>query len=246
MAEFDFLPKTKRVRLRIHKTDLIRMASDDKKHKFDASIVLTQGDDTMTGMPEWIQVAYETLLKARNLQKDVNFTHNLSNVAIEIFATPKGRRTFPIIVDANLTGFQMDRTGSSDDPQIALYFSMKFPGRKEIHDWTWDHKGMECFASFEQQQGVLNMSPKPGDSEDVTDEELAEDEEDGEDYEEGEEDEDYEESDDEEATPPVIAPGPERDAVIAQSAKARQVAYDATNKVVAEAQATAAKKLKLM
>jgi hypothetical protein len=203
MPAIDFAPKTKRVRLRVHKTDLIRHAAETRSQKLDVSIVLTEGDDTMTGMPEWIQVAYESLIKERNLQKYIKFTHNFSNMAIDVFPTPKGRRNFPPIIDSDLQTFQMERVGSSDAPQVALYFSIKFPARKEVFDWTWEQKGMECYATFEQQQRALEMNPKVGEGAD-----------------------DHEEDDDE-ATPPPLPF--DRDAKVAQLAEDRKAQNEKTD-----------------
>ena len=247
MPKVEFFPKNKRVRLRVHDTGLITLSDEEKRQKFDVSVVLTEGDDTMIGMPEWVQVAYAAMLKSRNLQSNIRFPPKFDGMAIDIFSTPKGKRTFSPIIDGNLFGFEMDRTGTDEEPQIALYFSMKFPGRKEIHEWTWEHKGQDCFACFEQQQGTLEMHPKPGESEDVSDVELeleADDEEDDDEDDEAV----YEEGEDDEATPPVVNPMPteQRAAVIAQSAKARQAQFEVASQKVEETQAIAAKRLKLM
>lgn len=166
-----FVAQDKRVKVTIHDTQLLRK-NDEKRHKFNMSVTLTDGDDTMVGMAGWVQNAYAAMLKSANLKKRDDFEARFENIAIEFFPTFKGRRFFAIIVGATLSGFRMERVGKGDDCDVLLHFTAKFPGRKEIHEWTFDHKSAECWASFEQQQGQLNLE---GDQE--SDEDESEDEE---------------------------------------------------------------------
>jgi hypothetical protein len=181
-----FIPKGKRIKLTIRDAALLRRG-EEKRHHFKVDVVLSDGGDALNGMPEWVQNAYTSLIKTGNLATLQKFDVRLENATVEMFPTPKGRRFFAPIMDATLSSFIMTRTGKGDeDAVVTLSFSAYFPGRKEIHEWTFDHKTANFWAAFEEAQGDLNFQAKPGDSEDVDDQEelnLSADDEEGEGFE---------------------------------------------------------------
>jgi hypothetical protein len=166
----DFITGRKKFRLR--DSTLLRRG-DEKRHSFVFEQTLSVGDDTMNGMPEWVHTAYNTMLKSANRQKKIVFDERIENVAIDFFATPKSRtRIFTTVIGATLGKFTVERTGKEDNVDVTLIFTCIFPGRKEIHDWTWDHKKADFFASFEPQQSDIFQEAVPnGEGEDVEEEE---------------------------------------------------------------------------
>lgn len=167
-----------RKKFRLKDATLLRRG-EDRRHSFVLEQVLTEGDDTMNGMPEFICVAYNTMIKSANRQKRMVFEERFENVAFEAFPTFKGRRAFPIVIGAQLYGFIMERIGKGEDADVVLRFVVLFSSTKQVHDWTYDHKRADFWAQFEEQQGNLlsgEEMPANGDGEDVDDEDEEEDE----------------------------------------------------------------------
>lgn len=152
MNDFEFIEGKKKFRLREY--NLLRR-DDEKRQQFIFEQDLTEGYDTMNGMPQFVQSAYKTMLKSANKQKNVTFEERIDNVAIECCPTFKGRPFFSVIMGAQLTKFSMSRTGSGDEPRILLSFTAIFGARKEIHDWAFDHKKADFWADFEPQQAEI-------------------------------------------------------------------------------------------
>jgi hypothetical protein len=186
-----FIDKGKRVKLTLRDAALLRRG-EEKRHHFKVDIVLSDGDDALNGMPEWVQNAYTNLIKTGNLATMQKFDVRLENATVEMFPTPKGRRFFSPIMDATLSSFVMTRTGKGDeDAVVTLSFSAYFPGRKEIHEWTFDHKTANFWAAFEEAQGDLNFAGTGAEDDDQEDLPLGEeDDEDGDDASEDDEEED--------------------------------------------------------
>lgn len=165
-----FIPKGKRVKLTLRDAALLRRG-EEKRHHFKVDIVLSDGGDSLNGMPEWVQNAYTNLIKTGNLSTLQKFDVRLENATVEMFPTPKGRRFFSPIMDATLSSFLMTRTGKGDeDAVVTLSFSAYFPGRKEIHEWTFDHKTANFWAAFEEAQQDLNFAGTGAEDDDGQDE----------------------------------------------------------------------------
>lgn len=159
-----------RKKFRLREANLL-LKGVEKRHSFVFECTLTDGDDTMNGFPEFIQNAYTIMLKSANRQKRIAFDERIENVAIEFWSTFKIRtRVFPVVIGATLAKFNMERVGKTDEADVVLTFTAVFLGRKEIHEWTWDHKKHDFWASFEPQQGsLLDSSAENGEGEDVED-----------------------------------------------------------------------------
>lgn len=174
---------SKRIRVTLHGADLLRIR-DEKRHHFRMSINLSE-DGMLAGFAEWVQNNYSHMQKSINSADKTKLAKKLESMSLGFWATEKIRsKFFSQVNEATLTGFRMERHGDGDEAQVFLYFSAYFPSREEIHAWTWDHKTMDFFMDFEQQQGELSLDGEddadgPGDDEfDEDDDELEDDEED--------------------------------------------------------------------
>lgn len=182
----------KRVRVTLHDATMIRVAENRRLH-LRVSINLSEMD-SLTAMPEWITSNFSLMQKARNKNKKSDLDEKLENVSIGFWSTERIRsRFFSQVMEASLSKFVMERKGEGDEAVVKLYFSIHFAGRREIHDWTYDHKAADLWMDFEQQQGTLDMEGAEEESE-------PEDEEESEDAGEEQEDDDANETEgDEEA-----------------------------------------------
>jgi hypothetical protein len=186
-----FIQKSKRVKLTLRNAALLRKG-EEKRHHFKLELNLSEGDDTLTGLPDWMQNAYTNLIKSANLTDCQKFGKlRFENMSLEMFPTFKGKRFFSIINGATLGAFVMTRTGEGDeDAEVRLTFSAYFAGRREIHDWTFDHSKADFWMAFDSPQGELNLAgAQPGAGEDVSQDELDLDEDDEDDEDEGEDEE---------------------------------------------------------
>jgi hypothetical protein len=224
----------KRTRVSLPDAKLLRRG-DEKRHNFSLSINLSEGN-AIVGMPAWIQDAYTHLSKSQSRTADAKFNVKLMNMTLDFFSTEMtGGAFFSVVTDATLTKFSMKRKGDGDEADVILSFTAYFPGRREIHDWTFDHKNADFWMEFEQQQGELNLSgdvtsTSESDDDEEEDDEGESDEDDDEDEDDATEDEDDLEAQRREACRPV------HDAEFGISPAAREA------KQVADAKA----KLKLM
>ena len=198
-----FIKKDQRVKLTLRDSHLLRRG-EEKRHHFKLELTLSEGDDTLTGLPEWIQNAYTNLVKSGNLTDLSKFGKlRFENMTLELYSTPRTKqRFFSVINGATLSKFVMTRTGEEDeDAVVALSFSAHFPGRKDVHDWTFDYKNAAFWMAFDDPQGELNLAGKPTvveDDEDEAEETVSDDE-----------DDDEDEDDDDEDEPQRASPGPE-------------------------------------
>jgi|GEM_PF-6994947 len=194
-----FISKGKRVKLTLRNAALLRKG-DEKRHHFKLELNLSDGGDTLNGLPEWMQNAYTNLIQSGNLTDLQKFGKlRFDNMSLDMYPTYRGRRFFSIINGATLASFAMMRTGEKDeDAEVRLSFSAYFAGRREIHDWTFDHSRADFWMSFDAPQGELNLAgTQPGASEDVGQDELDLDD-DEEDETDDEEDDDEDDEDEDE------------------------------------------------
>ena len=149
---------SKRVKVSLHDATLLRRG-DEKRHHFRVSINLSD-DGVLSGTPEWVQNCYTLLEKSGNQADDLKSKRVvLENMSLGFYPTDKARsKFFSQVTDATLSKFSMQRVGKGDDASVVLHFSIKMPARKEIHDWTFDHKNADFWMDFEQMQGDLELT----------------------------------------------------------------------------------------
>jgi hypothetical protein len=147
----------KRVKVRLHDATLLRRG-DEKRHHFRVSINLSE-EGVLAGTPEWVQNCFTLLQKSGNQADDLKSKRvMLENVSLGFWPTEKARsKFFSQVMGATLSKFSMQREGKGEDADVALYFSIKTPARKEIHAWTFDHKSADFWMDFEQMQGDLEL-----------------------------------------------------------------------------------------
>jgi len=167
---------SKRIRVTLHGADLLRIR-DEKRHHFRMSINLSE-DGMLAGFAEWVQNNYSHMQKSINSADKTKLAKKLESMSLGFWATEKIRsKFFSQVNEATLTGFRMERHGDGDEAQVFLYFSAYFPGREEIHAWTWDHKTMDFWMDFEQQQRDLDLEEADEDDDVEDDEDEDEDDE---------------------------------------------------------------------
>lgn len=155
----------KRVKVKLHDATLLRRG-DERRHNFRLSINLSE-EGALIGLPEWVQNIYSLMQKAENRADDTKSKTVLENMSLGCWLTEKTRsKFFSQIMGATLSKFSLVRDGKGDEADILLYFNAHFPGRKEVHEWTYDHKNADFWMDFEPMQGDLYVS-----EEDATEEE---------------------------------------------------------------------------
>ncbi|HEV2709131.1 MAG TPA: hypothetical protein VGU67_02860 [Edaphobacter sp.] len=171
-----FLEKSKRVPLHLIKQDFIKLSDENRRLTFHVSCPLES--NTLTGMPEWIQNFYTLMIRTANKGKKQIFDEAVHNCFVEMFGTEKTKqKLFPIINEANLTGFAMERTGKDDESAaVKLSFKISFAARKEIYDWAYDTKKTTFWAAFEESQQELYSPANAADSDSDDDDDDDEDE----------------------------------------------------------------------
>ena len=223
-----FLPKGKRIHLKLRKATLNRGGST-RQHNFNLMLDLTAGDDTLTGLPEWIQNAYTNLARIGNCTALQKFDVAFNDVVLEFYGSAKARaKLFPVILKAKLSKFVMERTGTEDeDVEVKLTFTALFDTTKQVYDWVYEEDDTEFWMSAESPQQELNLS---GDNAAASDDEDDEDDDsEDEDEEESDDDENDEEEDEEqEASAPIAE---------SQSAKAVRIRKEAEINAIAAAPA---------
>lgn len=203
-----FLPKGKRIHLKLRKATLNRGGST-RQHNFNVEFNLSEGDDTLTGLPEWIQNAYTNLAKLSNVTVAQGFEIVLTDYTLEFYSTAKNRsKMFPVVLKAKLLKFKMTRTGTDDeDVEVKLTFTILFDTSKAIHDWVFDEDETDFWMATEAPQmdldlaGVQATAPASiaavADEDDESDDDDEDDEEDDldadSDEEDGDDDDDEEE-----------------------------------------------------
>lgn len=152
-----FLPKGKRIEVSIHGYSLNRKT---KRQTLRLRFDLTAGDDTLTGLPTWIQNAFTHIVQTGNLAKDQGFTAVFVGATMECFASAKGKTRSFLVVGADLSKFEMRRKGGSDeDVVIELEFIAEFAAQEAIHKWVYDTpQEDEVWLAFELAQTDLNLN----------------------------------------------------------------------------------------
>ena len=203
----DFLPRKKRIHLHLSSGTFNRKT---RQHTFKLVLDLTEGDNTLTGLPAWVQNAFTNMAKLVNCNPYQSFEVALNDVVIEFFSTEKARtRMWAPILNARIFDFEMTRTGTEEDLTIKLSFKAVFAASKDANDFVFDEGDGDFWMSAESPQQELNLS---GDNAAAT---VSDDEDD----EEEEEEEDGEEDDEEqEASTPIAE---------SQSAKAARIRKEA-------------------
>ena len=199
-----FLPKGKRIHLKLRKATLNRGGST-RQHNFNLSLDLTEGDDTLTGLPEWLQNAYTNLARIGNCTALQKFDVVLSDVILEFYGTAKSRqKLWPVVTKAKLSKFVMERTGDEDEEvEVKLTFTAVFDTTKQIYDWVFADDDMEFWMAAESPQQELNLSgdnaaAAASDDDDDTEDDKDDDEEDDEESDDDEDEDDEEEEEEEE------------------------------------------------
>ena len=160
----------RRIKVTLHDATLLRRG-DEKRHNFRMSINLSE-DGALMGMADWIQNQFTLMQKSINRSDGIKSKTKLENMALGFWSTEKIRsKFFSQVIDATLTKFTMEREGEGDEANVRLFFSAYFPGRMEIHEWTWDHKSQDFWMDFEQQQGDLGLDAEEGEEEDAEEDE---------------------------------------------------------------------------
>jgi hypothetical protein len=161
-----FLEKNKRVPLHLIKQDFIKLSDENRRLTFHVSCPLGDGNN-LIGMPEWIQNFYTLMIRTANRGKKQIFDEAVHGCFVEMFGTEKTKqKLFPIINEASLTGFALERTGKDDESaEVKLLFKISFAARKEIYDWAYDTKKSTFWASFEESQRELYTTSVDADAE---------------------------------------------------------------------------------
>lgn len=147
----------KRIKVTLHDATLLRRG-EERRHHFRMSINLSE-DGILVGLPEWMQNSFTLAQKAANRADGIKSKTILETMSLGFWSTEKTRtKFFSQVIGATLSKFVFQREGQGDDADVRLYFSAYFPGRKEIHEWTYDHKAADMWMDFEQQQGDLGMA----------------------------------------------------------------------------------------
>lgn len=164
----NFLPKDKRVLVTIHGYSLNRTnQTQTLRIRFD----LTQGDDTLNGLPEWIQNAFTHMVKTGNCAKKQEFSAVFPAATLECFASQKAKtRDFLVAKKADLSNFQMTRKGSDEEPTVVLEFVATFPKQSAIHKYIDETPiDEEVWMQFEQAQTTLDLTGDRAEQEEATD-----------------------------------------------------------------------------
>lgn len=173
----------RRVKVTLHDATLLRRG-DLRTHHFRLSMNLSE-EGSLLGLAEWIQNNYTLMQKATNRIDNIKSKTKLDNMSIGFYSTERTRsKFFSQVVAASLSKFKMERKGDGDEDDVWLFFSAYFPGRREIHDWTYDHKAADLWMDFEQQQGELSLDGEQGkeaDELDGGDEDFEDDDHEGDD-----------------------------------------------------------------
>lgn len=170
-----FLEKNKRVALHLIKQEFVKLSDENRRLTLHVSCILDA--HALTGMPDWIQNAYTLMVRIANKSKKNVFEEAIHNCFVEMYGTEKTKtRLFPIINEANLLKFTMERTGKDDETvAVKLLFQISFAARKEIYDWCYDTKKATFYAQFEEsQQELYNPGNEDDDESDDSDEEEEE------------------------------------------------------------------------
>jgi hypothetical protein len=154
---------SKRIKCTLTDAHLLRRG-DERRHKFTVAVSFDDGGYNLAGMTEWVQNAYNQVQKSANKTDELKSKTVLENMSIEFFSTEKTKTAFfPIVTQATLRGFRFFKTGKGDQASVSLIFDAIFAGRKEIHDWTYDHKNADIWVGFEQAQMAMEYKgPKEG------------------------------------------------------------------------------------
>lgn len=153
-----FLPKGKRIHLKLRKATLNRGGST-RQHNFKLELDLTEGDDVLTGLPEWMQNAFTNLAQIGNCAEEQKFDVVFNDHTLEFFGSGKAKqKLFPVVLKAKLSKFVMSRTGTEDeDVEVKLVFTALFDTTKQIHEWVFDDEDSELWMSAESPQLDLNL-----------------------------------------------------------------------------------------
>jgi hypothetical protein len=182
----NFLPKNKRVQVTIHGYSLNRTnQTQTLRIRFD----LTQGDDTLNGLPEWIQNAFTHMIRTGNCAKKQLFDAVFPAATLECFCSGKAKtRDFLVSKKADLSKFEMTRKGIGDDASVVLEFIATFPKQTAIHKYIDETPiDEEVWMQFEQAQTALDLSGEKTAAETSAPEEEEDSKDDDEDEEEGDE-----------------------------------------------------------
>lgn len=153
-----FLPKGKRIHLKLKKATLNRGGST-RQHNFQLVLDLTEGDDTLVGLPEWIQNAYTNLIKTANYTDLVKFELAFGDETLEFYGSAKAKtRLWPVVLKAKLAKFSMIREGEEEDAVVKLFFTALFDTTKVINEWVFDDEDGEFYMSSESAQQDLNLT----------------------------------------------------------------------------------------
>ena len=157
---------SKRVKVSLHDATMTRKG-ESRFITLQVSVNLSEGN-TLATMPEWITANYSLMAKSRNKTKKSDLDEKLENMSMGFYSTERIRsKFFSQVNEGTLSGFKMLRFGKEENPEIRLTFSIMFAGRREIHDWTYDHKTADFWMDFEQQQGTLDMEGAEGSQDDA-------------------------------------------------------------------------------
>jgi hypothetical protein len=154
-----FLPKGKRIHLKLRKATLNRGGST-RQHNFKLELDLTEGDDVLTGLPEWMQNAFTNLAQIGNCAEEQKFDVVFNDHTLEFFGSGKAKqKLFPVVLKAKLSKFVMTRTGTEDeDVEVKLVFTALFDTTKQIHEWVFDDEDSELWMTAESPQLDLNLN----------------------------------------------------------------------------------------
>ena len=168
----EFLPKSKRIHLHLSAGTFNRKT---RQHTFKLILDLTEGDNTLTGLPAWVQNAFTNMAKLINCNPYQSFEVALNDTVLEFFPTEKSRtRLWAPILNARLNDFEMTRSGTEEDLSIKLSFKAVFAASKDANDFVFEEGDGDFWMSAESPQQELNLSGDTAAEED--DEEEEEDE----------------------------------------------------------------------
>jgi hypothetical protein len=124
-------------------------------------------DGKQTGMPEWVGIPYEHMVREGSVEGCTKYTHELPEMALFCHTNETQTKPSQSLLKGLLSNFSMKRGPDADDGEelggIWLEFAAHIPDNSEAWSWFYRHR-KPIWMRFESMQMDLPLNPKPAES----------------------------------------------------------------------------------